>query len=158
MDHLEQRRAPHLLLHCSSARQRRELLLPRITAKHGWEGSICWILDSAALEPYKLQLVSVQHWLSEHISAGLRKAQAYSTSDPLLKLWCHVSVGILSDPFSQTISPASTQIKKISNQQSLGRPRAIPAMTSLLRLMGWGLFPRDVTETRYVFSFESAGV
>lgn len=34
------------------------MLLPRITAKHGYGGSICWILDSAASEPYKRQLVS----------------------------------------------------------------------------------------------------
>lgn len=74
------------------------------------------------------------------------------------ELWCHLSVGILSDPFNQTIGPASSQIKKISNQQSLGRPRANSAMTSLLCLMGWGSFPGDVTETRRVSSGESAGV
>lgn len=27
------------------------MLLPRIAAKHGCGGSVCWILDSAALEP-----------------------------------------------------------------------------------------------------------
>lgn len=137
------------------------MLLPRIAAKHGCGGSICWILDSAASEPnssWSQRAQLAQPRLSEGISARLHEARTRFYLRVTVKGAGPPVCWFLSDPVTQTISRASSQIKKISSRQSLGRPRAIPAMTSLLRLMGWGSFPGDVTESRRVSSGQSAGV
>lgn len=63
------------------------MLLPRTTAKQGRGGSVCWILDSAALEPNTLQFPSARTlaWLqlSEWKSASLHEAATHGTSATL---------------------------------------------------------------------------
>lgn len=108
------------------------MLLPRIAAKRGCGGSICWILDSAALEPDKLQRVSKR---AAYAALALRvcvctspwRSHLFFFFLPVgrcLSCGAEMSVGILSDPFSPTRCHANSQIKKKKKRFQLNKASA----------------------------------